>query len=56
MHLVSADFKGASKFVSYLKYCLYHVHDVRQRDLEIPVGLALNITVIYQCSRCFKTQ
>ena len=46
--LVSANFKGESKFVSYylkhLKFCLYHAHDVRQRDLEIRGGLALNVT------------
>ena len=45
VQLVSADFKGASKFVSYLKLCLYHVHDVRRRDLEIPRELALNVTI-----------
>ena len=41
VHFVSADLKGASKFVSYLKFCLYRVHDARRRDLEIPGGLAL---------------
>ena len=41
VQLVSADFKGASKFVSYLKFCLYRFHDARLRDLEIPGGLAL---------------
>ena len=59
IQLVSANFKGALKFVFYLKYlesCLYHVHDARQRDLEIPGEFALNVTIIYQCSRCFKTQ
>ena len=52
-HLVSADFKGASKFVSYLKFCLY---DARWRDLEIPGWLALNESIINHCSRCFKIQ
>ena len=56
VQLVSADFKGASKFVSYLKLCLYHVHDVWRRDLEIPRELALNVTIINQWSRCFKIQ
>ena len=54
-HLVSADFKGASKFVSDLKFCLYHVHDEPQRDLEILGGLELNATIKNQCSICFKT-
>jgi hypothetical protein len=60
VQIVSDNFKGASKFVAYLKYylklCLYHVHVVRRMDLEIPRGLALNVTIINQCSRCFKTQ
>ena len=56
VQLVSANFIGASNFVSYLKYYLYHIHDVRQRDLEIPRGLALNVTIINQRSRCFETQ
>ena len=30
--------------LSYLKLCLYHVHDARRRDLEIPWWLALNET------------
>ena len=49
IRLVSANFKGASKFVSYPKYMklyLCHVHDARRRDLEIPGGLALNVTTI----------
>ena len=44
--------------VSYLKYskfCLYQVHDARWRDLEIPGGLALIVTIKNQCFRCFKT-
>ena len=44
--LVSTN-KGASKIYSYLKYLkfyLYHVHGVRQRDLEIQGELALNVT------------
>ena len=55
VQLVSANFKGASKLVSYLKYwncCLYHVHDTQRRNLVIPWGLALNVTVMNQCSRC----
>ena len=53
VQLVSGNFKGLgiSKLVSYLKYrnfCLHHVHDVRRRELEIPVGLALNVTIINQ--------
>jgi hypothetical protein len=38
---ISADFKCASKIVSYLKFCLYRVHYALQKDLEIPGGLAL---------------
>ena len=34
--LVSADFKGASEFVSYLKFCQYLVHYAQRRDLEVP--------------------
>ena len=30
---------------SYLKFCVYHVHDARWRDLEIPWWLALNETI-----------
>ena len=48
VQLVSAHFEGSSKFVSYLKYlkiCLYHIHDVRWGHLEIPRGLALNVTI-----------
>ena len=59
VQLVSADFKGTSKFVSYLEYltfCLYRDHDAQWKDLEIPRELALNATIINQCSRCFKTQ
>ena len=55
VQLVSANFKGASKSFSYqkfLKLCLYHVHDVRWRNWEIPGGLTLNVTIISQCSRC----
>ena len=33
--LVSANFKGVSNFVSYLKLCLYLVFDARRKDLEI---------------------
>ena len=43
--LVSADFKCASEFVSYLKFCLYLVHDAQRRDLEVPWWLALNETI-----------
>ena len=42
VQLVSANFKGPSKFVSYLKFCPYHVFDARRRDLEIPGWLGLN--------------
>ena len=40
-HLVSADFNGGSRFVSYLKFCRYHVRDAQRRDLEIPRWLVL---------------
>jgi hypothetical protein len=53
VQLVSANFKGAPKFVSYLlKLDLHHVHNVRWRDLdsEMPGDLALNVTIINQCS------
>ena len=40
VQIVSANFKGVSKFVSYLKYCLYFY--TQWRDLEIPGWLALN--------------
>jgi hypothetical protein len=37
VQLVSTNFKGAPKFVSYLlKIDLHHIHDVRWRDLEMP--------------------
>ena len=58
VQLVSANLKGASRFVTYLKYlkfCLYHVHDARRKDVEVPGGLALNVNILNQC-RCFKTQ
>ena len=54
IQFVSANFKGPSKLVSYLKFCLYHVFDARRRDLEIPGWLTLNQIVINQCSRCFQ--
>ena len=38
--LVSANFKGVSKFVSNLKFCPYF--HARWRDLEIPRWRALN--------------
>jgi hypothetical protein len=54
VELVSANFKGAPKFVPYLlRLDLHHVHDVQWRDLEMPGDLALNVTIINQCSRCF---
>jgi hypothetical protein len=57
VQLVSANFKGAPKLIFYLlKFDLHHVHDVRRRDLEIPGDLALNVTIINQCSKYFKTQ
>ena len=51
VQLVSANSKGASKFVSYQKYlrllCLYHdVHVALRRDLELSGRLALNVTII----------
>ena len=52
--LVSANFKGVSKFVSYLRSCPYHLFDARWRDLEIPGWLTLNQIIINQCSRCFQ--
>ena len=56
VQLISANFKGPSKLVSYMKFCLYHMFDSRRRDLEIPLAgwLALNYTIINQCSRCFQ--
>ena len=54
VQLVSANFNGPSKFVSYLKFCLYHVFDARRRDLEIPGWLTLNKIVINQRSRCVQ--
>ena len=52
--LVSANFKGVSKSISYLKFCLYF--DGRWRDLERSRWLALNKSIINQCSGRFKTQ
>ena len=57
VQLVSTNFKGASKLLSYLKYLkfrLYHVRDARRRDLEILEGLALNVTIINQCSKTLQ--
>ena len=51
---MSADFKSVSKFVSYLKFCPYHVFEARLKDLEIPGWSTLNQIIINQCSRCFQ--
>ena len=45
---VSANFKGASKFVSNLKclkFCLYHVHDAQRRGLEIPLAGGVDVAI-----------
>ena len=59
VRLVSANIKGASDFVSYLKCLkvyLHHVHDAQRRDFEIPGELALSVSIMNQCFRYFKTQ
>ena len=53
VQILSANFKGVSKCVSYLKFCL--CFEARQRDLEIPRWLALNYSIINHFG-CFKTQ